>query len=114
MYNKSAVDEITATLAREVRRQLGDKLDMIVLLHGSCALGDSDEEPDFDIVIIADVAMEDCWQISEDAGDAISALIIEHSIHIVTTVINSELFYKHNSSYLYYQNIMQYGVLLDT
>jgi predicted nucleotidyltransferase len=88
----------------EVTRALGDRLDRIVLF-GSRARGDADDESDFDfLVALRKVEKEDKDKIQKIASD----LSLKYNIVITALVIPSEDFREDRYFYLY-ENIQKEG-----
>ena len=58
MLSPSALTELTSRVVLAARDSLGDKLNKVIL-YGSYARGDYDDESDIDIMILADIALED-------------------------------------------------------
>ena len=112
MCTKAVLNEITTQVALEAKRQLGDKLDKVIL-YGSYARGDYDEESDIDIMVLADIPAEDRWKTRLNLGGIISELGLEHDILISMNVVDCATFYKHKDSLPYYQNAVRDGVILS-
>lgn len=89
---------------REVTKVIGDRLDRIVLF-GSRARGEADEESDFDfLVTLRKPQEEDRVRVREIA----SRLSLEYNIVITPLVISTEDFREDRYFYLY-ENIQKEG-----
>ena len=58
MITKEIIDRAMKDLSEQTKRVYGDKL-REVILFGSCARGDFDEESDVDVMILLDVPKDD-------------------------------------------------------
>jgi len=111
MCTKAVLDEITREVAREARRQLGDKLDKVIL-YGSYARGDYDAESDIDIMVLADIALEERWQTSKLLSRKLGWLDLKHDVLISLNVTDCATFYKYLDALPFYGNVMKDGVEL--
>ena len=111
MCTKAILDEVTRQVAQEARRQLGDKLDKVIL-YGSYARGDYDEESDIDIMVLADIAAEERWQANRALSRALGWLDLEHDVLISINVTDCTTFYKYLDALPFYGNVRKDGVEL--
>jgi len=111
MCTKAILNEITSQVAQEARRQLGDKLDKVIL-YGSYARGDYDAESDIDILVLADIPKEDAWQVNTSLSRALSLLDLEHDVLISLNVTDCATFYKYVDALPFYGNVRKDGVEL--
>lgn len=101
---KSEEKKVIERFKREVGKLLGDRLDRIILF-GSRARGEADEESDFDfLVTLRKPEEEDRDRVREIA----SRLSLEYNIVITPLVIPSEDFREDRYFYLY-ENIQKEG-----
>jgi predicted nucleotidyltransferase len=112
MCSTTVLSIITDQIVHEARQQLGDKLDK-VLLYGSYARGDFDDESDIDIMILADIPEEETWQTNMRLNKVASRLGLEHNIVISPYVTVCGTFYKWLDVLPFYQNVMREGVNLS-
>jgi predicted nucleotidyltransferase len=111
MCEQTTLNEITTKIAREARRVLGDKLDKVIL-YGSYARGDYDDESDIDIMILADIPAQSAWHITEQIGELSSELGYEHNILVSLSVKDCATFYKYLEAQPFYMNVIRDGVEL--
>ena len=109
MCNKIVLDEITAQVALEARRQLGDKLDSVIL-YGSYARGDYDAESDIDIMVLADIPATELWQVNTSLISSLRWINLEYDVLVSLFVKDSSTFYKFLRVEPFYQNIQRDGV----
>jgi predicted nucleotidyltransferase len=106
------LDDISVQIAHEARLLLGDKLDR-VLLYGSYARGDFDEESDIDIMILADIPASETWQVNMQINTLACRLGLENDVVVAPYVTDSATFYKFLKAMTFYENVMRDGVLLS-
>ena len=111
MCTKAVLNEITTQVALEARRQLGDKLDKVIL-YGSYARGDNDSESDIDIMVLADIPIEDTWKMNVSLSRATSWLDLEYDILVSVNVTDCTTFYKYLEVLPFYDNVIRDGVEL--
>ena len=58
MYSKPVINEITDRVVQAAKTSLGDKLDRVIL-YGFYARCDNNNDSDIDIMILADIKLED-------------------------------------------------------
>ena len=112
MDKVSNINKVTNEVSVRVQDTLGDKL-CKVILYGSYARGDNNEESDIDIMVLADInddkelhKMEKIlWDIGWDVG-------FEYDIMISVFLKNNTHFYEWMDAMAYYRNIIEDGVVL--
>jgi len=111
MCDKDTLNLITERVCAAAKEVLGDKLEKVVLF-GSYARGDYDNESDIDIMIIADIALEDkhaTWKkIYARAGD----LSLEYDILVSLIIACSDIFHRYADYSGFYINVQKDGVEL--
>ncbi|MDR0862998.1 MAG: nucleotidyltransferase domain-containing protein [Oscillospiraceae bacterium] len=111
MCTQSVLNEISRQVVEEAKLVLGDKLEKVIL-YGSYARGDFDEESDIDIMILADIPAEDAWRYNSRIISKTSMLGLEHDVLISPYVKDCATFYKWLDVVPFYQNVMKDGVVL--
>jgi predicted nucleotidyltransferase len=89
----------------------GDKLES-VLLYGSYARGDYDDESDIDILLLANVTQEEAHDLEMALIPFASRLGLDNDILVSLYVKDRDTFYKWLAVLPYYQNILREGVSL--
>ena len=109
MCTKSQIKNITDAMVREYRQIYGDAIADIILF-GSYARGDYDDESDIDIVGIVHGTryqlqhkLKLLWDMSADLG-------LDNDIVISPSVIPYDEYIKHKSTLPYYRNIDKEGI----
>jgi len=112
MCSQTVLDEITTKIVQAAKDTLGEKLDKVIL-YGSYARGDYHDESDIDIMVLANVSMDelrelenDLWRIGWDLG-------YEHDVVVTVFFKDCETFYKFLSVEPFYKNVMEEGVMLS-
>jgi predicted nucleotidyltransferase len=109
MCTQSQLQTILSTIKREAENIFGEKL-VDVILYGSYARGDNDNESDIDVMIKVDIEKTEFskyrWKISEVMSD----LSLEHDILISTHLQDKHTFEKYKNAVPFYQNVANEGV----
>lgn len=93
----------------EARNIFGDKLASIVLF-GSYARGDFDEESDIDILILADMSQEELASYREHIDTLCGDLLWEYGIVISAIEKDLDTYKKYLNVLPFYKNIEREGV----
>ena len=111
MCSKAALDKITEKVCLSAKDVLGDKLEK-VYLFGSYARGDYDDESDIDIMVLADVPLEDTNKTGRAIDSLTGDLDLEYDVVISLHVTSSGNFHKYVDVLPYYMNVVREGVVL--
>ncbi len=109
MCTRNQLNEILSEISQTAKSTLTDKLDSIIL-YGSYARGDYDNESDIDIIILADIPREQLSNYKSVFINLSSELGLEYDILITITLKNSDTFNKYLNVVPFYQNIKKEGV----
>ena len=112
MCSQSILDIITSKVAQAARESLGDKLDKVIL-YGSYARGDHDDESDIDIMVLADIPREDCWNERCKISKLTGWLDLEYDVFVSIHVTDCSTFYKFVDVLPFYMNVNNEGVELS-
>jgi len=91
---------------------LGDKLEKVILF-GSYARGDFDDESDIDFFILANVPQKDAGKWRGNIRKRLPLIDLEHDITVSLHVTGSSVFHQYADTLPYYMNIIREGVTLD-
>ena len=111
MCSKAVLDEITGRVCAAAKEVLGDKLEKVVLF-GSYARGDYDEESDIDIFILADIQPEEARGIGSKIGRLVGWLELEYDVVISIHVTCSSIFHRFRNIMPYFMNVQKEGIEL--
>jgi predicted nucleotidyltransferase len=113
MCSQVALNEITQKIVCRAKEHLGDKLDKVIL-YGSYARGDYDDESDIDIMVLADIPAEDRWQTYMQCfNELASRLGLERDILVSVHVQDCSTFYRFADDLPFYMNVRKEGVELS-
>lgn len=112
MCTQSELTTITNELVRKYRHLYGDAL-REVLLYGSYARGDYDEESDVDVAAIVDQPRETLSASFHLLAEAASELSLAHGLTVSPTVIPLSDYTRYREALPYYRNLSSEGVRLD-
>jgi uncharacterized protein len=111
LCDKALLDEVTSRVCAAAKEVLGDKLKK-VLLYGSYARGDYNEDSDIDLFILADIPQEECCDAGSDIYHRVSMFELEQGIMISPHVTGSAIFHEYSETLPYYMNVIKEGIEL--
>ncbi|MCL2163101.1 MAG: nucleotidyltransferase domain-containing protein [Oscillospiraceae bacterium] len=112
MCSQSVLNEISIRVAKAAETSLGDKLDKVIL-YGSYARGDYHDESDIDIMILADIKIEDRGRERMKIRKLLNYMELELDIVLSLKVTDCETFNKFLHVEPFYQNVIRDGVILS-
>jgi len=109
MNTQAQIEKIKTEISRDIRNALGSKLYKIIL-YGSYARGDYNEDSDIDIMVLADIE-EDKARTYREALDTIADRVsLENNALVMISLRNTHLFYSRLEILPFYQNVIKDGV----
>lgn len=111
MCDKNLLNELLQKVAEHSKEVFGDKLKSVIL-YGSYARGDYDEESDIDVMIMVDLPPEELARYREIVIDYCVDLNIEHLVVIMPKLQSLPLFEKWKNALPFYQNVIKEGVVV--
>ena len=109
MCDKNLLNELLQKVAEHSKEVFGDKLKSVIL-YGSYARGDYDEESDIDVMIMVDLPPEELARYREIVIDYCVDLNIEHLVVIMPKLQSLSLFEQWKNALPFYQNVIKEGV----
>lgn len=109
MYTQNQLEKTLKTVANEVKNVLADKLDCVILF-GSYARGDYNDESDIDIMILADVGNADVNKYTRQIYDRIYEFEIDLDSVLSLCIVPQGRFYKFKEVLPFYRNVDREGV----
>lgn len=109
MCTEQQIGIITKRIAELAKTVFGEKL-RSVILYGSYARGDHDEESDVDIMILVNIPREELWHYKDPITELTSELGLEYDAVIVATLKDTETFDTYLGAMPFYQNVQKEGI----
>jgi len=107
--NQKKIREVTTIFVREAKCIYGKKLQDIIL-YGSCARGDFDNDSDIDILGLLNVPKEALMEERRKILAIADKLDLEYGVVLAPVLQSLEVFRHYLPVSLYYQNILGDGV----
>jgi predicted nucleotidyltransferase len=111
MCDKNTLNLITEKVCAAAKEVLGDRLEKVILF-GSYARGDYDNESDIDIMIIADIAPEDAHATREKIHDIAGDFLWDYEMLVCLHIDCSTIYHKYLEVSGFYKNVRKDGVEL--
>ena len=105
----SHINEITNEVLSAAKNTLGERLEKVVLF-GSYARGDYDNESDVDIFILANIPQIEADKWRREIRNNMPDLDLEYDMVISLHISCTDIFNKYRQSLPFYQNVMNEGV----
>ena len=112
MCSQSALNEISAKVVQAAKHSLGEKLNKVIL-YGSYARGDHDEESDIDILVLADIKREDSGPERNKIRDILGYIDLDYDVVLSLSVADLDTFNKFLPVEPFYKNVIKDGVVLS-
>lgn len=105
------IQEIVRTYALEAKKEFGPLLKSVIL-YGSCARGDFDEESDIDIMVLLDMTPEEIPLARKRMRPIANHLDLEYDCVISATFQSYATFEYYKEASAFYHNVESEGILL--
>jgi predicted nucleotidyltransferase len=112
MCSQATLDQITYKVVQAARESLGDKLDKVIL-YGSYARGDNGDDSDIDIMVLADIPLEDRGREREKIRSILGCIDLDYDVVLCLNVTDCETFNKFLPVEPFYKNVLKDGVILS-
>lgn len=112
MCSKNQLDIILKQVADYSRELFGDKFKNIIL-YGSYARGDYDDESDIDIMIMVGMSREKLSEYRSLMSNFCADLDLENSVLLSPKLQSIPFFNKWKNALPFYQNVIKDGVLYE-
>lgn len=109
MCNRDLLNELLQKLTEYSKEVFGNKLDSIIL-YGSYARGDYDDESDIDVMITVDLPMNDIWVHRKEINHFCSELNVEYGVFLSPMLQTASNFNKWKTVMPFYRNVSSEGV----
>ena len=104
--------DIILEFSRQVRNLLGDSLSKVIL-YGSCARGDDNENSDVDIMLLTSLTDEEIEKIENSVFDLAFEFQMQYLLDISVVIKNEEQFNYWLGAVPFYNNVQREGVVLN-
>lgn len=106
--NKEILENLKSEVEKAAKELLGDKLSKVIL-YGSYARGDYNEESDIDFALISDLTESEIPSYNDPIGEIISRLSIKYGTLVTVIIISSESFNRYKNVMPFYMNLVKEG-----
>lgn len=107
-----SIKKMMVLFSREVRKILGEDLRKVIL-YGSYARGDFDEDSDLDVMVLTSLAEDEIKPIEYKLYDVSFEFLMEYGVDISVIVKNEEHFKYCLGALPFYDNIEKEGVAIS-
>lgn len=109
MCSQNQLNEILEKIVLESKEIFGEKLNSVILF-GSYARGDYEEESDIDILILADIPSEKLHEYREHIDSLCGELLLKYGVVISAIEKDTETYLKYSNILPFYKSIEKEGV----
>ena len=109
MNTQAQIEKIKREISRDISNALGSKLYKIIL-YGSYARGDYNEDSDIDIMVLADIEEDKMRYFRDVISEVASRVSLEYDALVTILLKNRYLFYSRLEILPFYQNVIKDGV----
>lgn len=112
MCTQSQLQTILSAIYQKSTEEFGNKLDAVIL-YGSYARGDYDEESDIDVMVRVKLDKFELKRHRKTMVHISSELGLEHNIYISIHLQDFESFNRYKCCLPFYQNVIREGVSIS-
>ena len=109
MHIETQLEQIKSEISRDIQSALGSKLHKIIL-YGSYARGDYNEDSDIDIMVLADFKEVETRVLRTIINDVAHRVSLEYDALVTISLKDTHTFYRYLEVLPYYQNVINEGV----
>ena len=109
MCSRSVLDTVINTVADESSKLLRDSLKKVIL-YGSYARGDNDDESDIDVMIMVDMPQEELAGYRRQVSHMCSDINIENSVFVSPILQSLQTFNAYKDVLPFFKNVTNEGV----
>ena len=109
MCTQLQLHQITFEIEQELCKIFGSKLQRIIL-YGSYARGDYDNESDIDLMVLADLKNDDMSVYRKKVNRVASKVGLKHDIMVTIVLKDIQFFNAHTTIVPFYRNVVKEGV----
>lgn len=109
MCTENQLTKITDSVAQEAKRVFGEKLAAVVL-YGSYARGDNDDESDIDIMVRIHCPQSELGKYRFMLSDFSSSLSLEYDVTVSIVIVDEPTFERYKKHLPFYENVEREGL----
>ena len=109
MFTYKSIADLSQRVADAAREIAGEKLEE-VMLFGSYARGDYDDESDVDYIVVINCPAEELSKYSEQLCYPASRLSLEYGVTVSISVADSGSFIRYKRHLPFYENVEREGI----
>ena len=109
MHTETQLEQIKNEISRDIQFALGEKLHKIILF-GSYASGDYNEDSDIDVMVLADIKEGETRVYRAMINEVAHRVSLEYNALVTIFIKDNNLFYRYLDILPYYQNVNNEGV----
>jgi uncharacterized protein len=109
--NKETLEKLKIEVEKAAKELLGDKLTRVIL-YGSFAREDFDEESDIDFALMSDISENEIPSYNNKLGEVTSKISIKYGILVSLIIISSKTFNEYKNDLPFYMNLVKEGKII--
>ena len=112
MCNKTTLDLLLKETGAQLNNLFGNKLDSVVL-YGSYARGDYDEESDIDVMALVDMDKSDLCKYRRVVSELANDMDLKYGVLLSIKLQDKTTFIKYQNALPFYKNVLKEGVRVN-
>ena len=112
MYSQNQLDTVLSEAKSGLRHIFGEDLHD-VLLYGSCARGEQDEESDIDVMALVDLPKTTLPQYRRMVSDLSSSIDLRCDVLLSIKLQDLDTFRRYRETLPYFQNVKREGIRIE-
>lgn len=112
MCNKTTLDLLLRETGAKLTRVFGSKLDGVIL-YGSYARGDYDDESDIDVMALIDMDKSDLCKYRRTVSSLANDIDLKYGVLLSIKLQDKSTFIKYQNALPFYKNILKEGVSVN-
>ena len=109
MCSQNQLQTILQTVASDAKQLFQDNLHAVIL-YGSYARGDYDEESDIDIMLLVDISEDELLAFRSDIDALCGKLLFDFGIVVSITEKTTGQYYRYADALPFYRNVKKEGI----
>ena len=109
MYSENQLQKILQTVATDAKELFDERLHSVIL-YGSYARGDYDDESDIDIMVLVDIDEDELLAFRSEIDALCGKLLFDFGIVVSITEKNAGQYYRYADTLPFYRNIKREGI----